>query len=105
MGRDVVRSLIGTLFRQFADTGTLDLARVDVPTRVLVGDTDPALVRWRGDALATAMPAAEVSRRPGYGHCFHISHAGELAAEVGEFLAGADGRAGDPAGERRATHA
>ncbi|MER7751416.1 alpha/beta hydrolase [Kitasatospora sp. NPDC097643] len=96
---------IGTLFRQFANTGTLDLSRVDVPTRVLVGDTDPALIRRRSDALGRAMPAATVSRRPAYGHCFHVSHADELAAEVGGFLAGAIHGTGDPTRGRSVEHA
>ncbi|MGW3192000.1 alpha/beta fold hydrolase [Streptomyces ardesiacus] len=80
---------LGVLFRQFVATGAFDLAGVRVPTRVLVGETDPALIPRRGAALAAAMPAAAVSHRPGYGHCFHISHADRIADDIAAFLAGA----------------
>ncbi|MFE2979024.1 alpha/beta fold hydrolase [Streptomyces sp. NPDC059258] len=80
---------LGVLFRQFVATGSFDVASVRIPTRVLVGEADPALIERRGTALARAMPAATVSYRPDYRHCFHISHADEIAAELADFLAGA----------------
>ncbi|MFJ6074771.1 alpha/beta fold hydrolase [Streptomyces sp. NPDC093065] len=80
---------LGVLFRQFVATGAFDLAGVRVPARVLVGETDPALIARRGAALAAAMPTAAVSYRPDYGHCFHISHADRIAAELAAFLADA----------------
>uniref|UniRef100_A0AAU2V764 Alpha/beta hydrolase n=1 Tax=Streptomyces sp. NBC_00003 TaxID=2903608 RepID=A0AAU2V764_9ACTN len=80
---------LGVLFDQFVATGSFDVAAVRVPTRVLVGETDPALITRRGAALAAAMPAADISYRPDYGHCFHISHADRIADELAAFLADA----------------
>lgn len=91
---------IHTLYLRFAATGTFPVSGIRTPTRVLVGESDPALIRRRGTALSLAMPAAKVSHRPGYGHCFHVSHAAEVAAEFADFLAGAVASAGALTGPR-----
>ncbi|WP_053710288.1 MULTISPECIES: alpha/beta fold hydrolase [unclassified Streptomyces] len=82
---------IHSLYLRFAATGTFPVAAIRTPTRVLVGESDPALVERRATALSGAARAVTVSHRPGYGHCFHVSHAAEIAAEFTGFLAGAAG--------------
>lgn len=92
---------IHALYLRFAATGTFPVSAVRTPTRVLVGVNDPALIARRRTALSLAMPAAVVSHHPGYGHCFHVSHAAEVAAEFTDFLAGAVAGSGTLAGSRR----
>ncbi|RYJ31224.1 hydrolase [Streptomyces sp. L-9-10] len=91
---------IHSLYLRFAATGAFPVSTVRTPTRVLVGASDPALVARRCTALSLAMPAATVSRRPGYGHCFHVSHAVEVATDFTEFLAGASAGSGILAGSQ-----
>ncbi|MCX4763935.1 alpha/beta hydrolase [Streptomyces sp. NBC_01275] len=94
LGR-IGESGIATLFQQFVKTGTLPLSGVLPPSRVLSGEPDPALNERRGGLLGRAMPAATVTRHAEYRHCFHLTHADELAADVQAFLAQAARGPGD----------
>lgn len=80
---------IDVLFRHFAATADLPLAEVRVPVRALIGWDDPALTEPRAEKLARAMPTASVTRRRHYGHCFHVTRAADVAADIASFLAGA----------------
>jgi len=74
------------LWDQFVRTTDLPLGKVAVPTLVLAGSADTSLAQPRADALAAAMPAADVRLRPEYGHFCHVEQADAVAAEVDTFL-------------------
>lgn len=77
----------GAFFQHFVATTDLDLSGVDLPTVVLAGVHDESLAGERAVALAAAMPAATVRKRPHYSHFCHVEQAGDVAAELDLFLA------------------
>ena len=74
-------------FAEFLASGTLDLARVTVPTLVVAGSRDEGLTPTRARALERAMPAATVRLHAGYGHFCQVAQVESVAAETIEFLA------------------
>ncbi|MER5541060.1 serine aminopeptidase domain-containing protein [Streptomyces sp. NPDC002586] len=73
-------------YQEFAASGLLDLARIEVPTLVLGGVDDESLTATRGAALQRAMPAATVRLRSPYGHFCHMTQAQQLSRETAAFL-------------------
>ncbi|MBP0455063.1 alpha/beta hydrolase [Kitasatospora sp. RG8] len=73
-------------FREFTDSGQLDLARITVPTLVLAGYRDEGLTPMRAAALGRAMPAATVRLDPEYGHFCHVAQADRMSRDTADFL-------------------
>jgi pimeloyl-ACP methyl ester carboxylesterase len=63
-----------------------DLARIDVPALVLVGELDEAYLR-AGEVMAARLPRAKHVRIPGAGHCVNIEAAAAFDRALAEFLA------------------
>ncbi|MCQ8828594.1 hypothetical protein [Streptomyces malaysiensis] len=59
-----------------------------MPTLVLAGHGDASLSEDRAAALAAAMPAATVRRRPGFSHFCHAEQPGDVGADIAGFLDG-----------------
>jgi pimeloyl-ACP methyl ester carboxylesterase len=67
---------------------TADLAWVDVPTLVIVGEEDTLTPLAEAEAMAAAVPAARLVRIPGAGHLSAVEAPAEFNAAVRSFLAG-----------------
>jgi hypothetical protein len=74
---------------------------VPIPALVLAGEHDQGLAGDRAQALAEAMPMADVQLSPKFGHFFHVDHAREAYERITAFLrahlADADARSHDTA--------
>jgi pimeloyl-ACP methyl ester carboxylesterase len=89
------------LYDQFVATTELNLSQVPIPALVLAGEHDQGLAGDRAQALAEAMPMADVQLSPKFGHFFHVDHAREAYERITAFLrahlADADARSHDTA--------
>ncbi|WP_052443232.1 alpha/beta fold hydrolase [Streptacidiphilus neutrinimicus] len=74
------------LFDQFVGTTELNLSQVPVPALVVAGDNDEGLAGDRAQALAEAMPLADVQLSPDYGHFCHVEQAEEVHQQINAFL-------------------
>ena len=63
-----------------------ELAGIDVPALVLVGESDPAY-HQAAEVMAAKLPQATLERVPGGGHILNIDAADWFNARVAEFLA------------------
>ncbi|MEU5257005.1 alpha/beta fold hydrolase [Streptomyces longwoodensis] len=74
------------LFDQFVATTELNLSQVPIPALVLAGEHDQGLAGDRAEALAEAMPMADVQLSPDFGHFFHVDHAVDAYERITAFL-------------------
>ncbi|MGM1061554.1 alpha/beta fold hydrolase [Saccharothrix sp. Mg75] len=90
MERKLVQHVVPRAFGPFLDctvaTWELDLSGVGSRTLVLAGTTDVSLPPAGARALTEAMPAAQVRRHAHYTHFCHLEQAGDVAAELEDFL-------------------
>lgn len=82
----IVPDLFPVFFREFVESGNLNLSGVSVPTLVIMGMGDHGLSLLRAAALAERMPATTVRARRGYGHFCHVQQVDQLAADVTGWL-------------------
>ncbi|MCT2589595.1 alpha/beta hydrolase [Streptomyces sp. N2-109] len=73
-------------YEQFGESGLQDLTGFDVPTLVLAGTRDAGLTPERAAALKRAMPVAQVTLRPEYGHFCHLEQVADVSRDVDAFL-------------------
>ncbi len=74
------------LFDQFVGTTELNLSQVPIPSLVIAGESDQGLAGDRAQALAEAMPMADVQLCADYGHFCHVEHALDVHQRMAAFL-------------------
>jgi pimeloyl-ACP methyl ester carboxylesterase len=81
-------------FRALIDEpGSLErLGRLGSPTLVLAGEHAPRPTRLIAEAVARHAPGATLRTVPGAGHMGPLTHAGAVAASIGEFVIAAERR-------------
>lgn len=63
-----------------------DLRRITVPTLVITGSADRMMPPAFGEALAAAIPQAQLLQLEGAGHMLMLEQAAAVAAAVGDFI-------------------
>ncbi|MGY1812228.1 alpha/beta fold hydrolase [Blastococcus sp. SYSU D00820] len=71
---------------------TEELARVDVPAIVIVGDADPITPRTLGEDLAAGLPHAELTVLDGVGHLSTLEDPAGVVTALRSWLARLDGQ-------------
>ncbi len=77
---------------QMEDDATPELGRVAAPTLILWGDKDAIAPREDQEALAAAIPDAQLEVYAGAGHAPHWEEPARIAADIASFAAGLVGK-------------
>jgi len=80
------KAYVDTVRAVFTYDASGDLARVKVPTLILIGDSDDATPMAESEFIRDGIPGSAIKVIPGAGHLSTIDSPAEFTAELGAFL-------------------